>query len=355
MATALEIILTNEEMHILQTWLRAGKTEKRLVERSRIILYAAGGMKNVEIARKLNTRKARVSKWRRRFANERIRGLSDAYRTGKPVVYGEAAEKKVLAKIDEPVPKGYLRWNGSLLAEALGDVSKHEVWRILREHSISLQRKHSWCISTDPAFAEKSADIVGLYLAPPDNAVVICVDEKPSIQALERAQGWLRLPNGKSLTGFSHEYKRHGTTTLFAALELVTGLVKTGHYNRRRRVEFLDFMNNIVVEYTDKEIHVVLDNLSTHKPKRDMWLNRHKNVHFHYTPTHASWINQVECWFSILSRSALKGGSFTSPQQVRQAIDDFVEVYNKNAAPFEWRKRKVYPKALQRYYDNLCN
>jgi len=354
MATAPEIRLTDEETRILQSWLRAGKTERRLGERARIILYAVEGMKNIEIAKKLNTREARVSKWRRRFHKERVSGLSDAYRTGKPAVYGEETEKRVLAKLDEPAPKGYTRWNGSLIAEALGDVSKHEVWRILREHGISLQRRQSWCISTDPEFTEKSADIVGLYLDPPDNAVVICIDEKPSIQALERAQGWLKLPNGKALTGFSHEYKRHGTTTLFAALELVTGLVKTGHYNRRRRVEFLDFMNMIVEEYPERKIHVILDNLSTHKPKRDMWLKRHKNVHLHYTPTHASWLNQVECWFSILSRSALKGGSFTSPQQVRKAIDDFVKVYNKDAAPFQWRKRKVHPKALQDYYANLC-
>jgi transposase len=155
--------------------------------------------------------------------------------------------------------------------------------------------------------------------------------------------------------GFNHEYKRHGTTTLFAALEIVSGMVKTGHYNRRRRMEFLDFMNQVVGEYPDQEIHVVLDNLSTHKPKRDMWLKRHKNVWLHYTPTHASWLNQVECWFSILSRSALKGGSFTSTGEVRKAIDDFVEAYNKEAAPFEWRKRKAYPKNLKKYYSNLCN
>jgi transposase len=270
------------------------------------------------------------------------------------LIYGAETEKRVLAQIDRPAPKGYVRWNGRLLAEALGDVSEHEVWRILRKHDISLERKRSWCVSADPAFAQKSADIVGIYLDPPDNAVVICVDEKPSIQALERAQGWLKLPNGKALTGFSHEYKRHGTTTLFAALEIASGMVKTGHYNRRRRTEFLDFMNQVVGEYPDQEIHVVLDNLSTHKPKRDMWLKRHKNVSFHYTPTHASWLNQVECWFSILSRSALKGGSFTSTREVRKAIDDFVEVYNKKAAPFEWSKRKVYPKNLKMYYSNLC-
>lgn len=355
MALATKITLNDNERETLLSWLRAGKTEKRLVERARIILTASEDKTTKEIAETFKTRPARISKWRKRFARDRLSGLSDAYRIGKPAIYNKNTEKRILSKLDDPPPKGYSKWNGNLLAEALGDISKDHVWRVLRKHNISLQRKRSWCISTDPEFAAKAADIVGLYLDPPENAVVFCVDEKPHIQALERAQGWLKLPDGKALTGFNHNYKRHGTTTLFAALEIVTGLVKTEHYNRRRRPEFLDFMNKVVNDYPDKKIHVILDNLNTHKPKRDMWLKRHKNVSFHYTPTYSSWLNQVECWFSILSRSALKNASFTSPQQVRKAIDDFVEVYNKKAAPFEWTKRKVYPKKLKRYYANLHN
>ena len=241
-----------------------------------------------------------------------------------------------------------------MLAEALPGVSKDQVWRILRRHDICLERRRSWCISTDPEFAPKAADVVGLYLNPPEKAVVIAVDEKPSIQALERAQGYLRLPDGKAVNGFSHCYKRHGTTTLFAALEVTTGLVKTAHYCRRRRREFLDFMNGIVAEHGDREIHVILDNLNTHKPKDDRWLKRHKNVHFHFTPTYSSWLNQVECWFSILGRQALRGASFTSPAQLRQAIDDFVAVYNQTAAPFEWKKAIVFPSAPQAKYSDLC-
>ena len=198
------------------------------------------------------------------------------------------------------------------------------MWRVLRRQGISLRRRRSWCISTDPAFAPKAADILGLYLQPPENALVLAVDEKPSIQALERAQGWIRLPNGKALTGFNHCYTRHGTTTLFAALDVASGQVKTGHYSRRRRREFLDFMNEVVAEHPDCELHVVLDNLNTHKPKTDGWLRRHPRVHFHYTPTYASWLNQVECWFSLLTRQALQGASFTSPRELRQAIDQFV-------------------------------
>jgi len=179
--------------------------------------------------------------------------------------------------------------------------------------------------------------------------------KKPSIQALERAQGWLKLPNGKALTGFSHEYKRHGTTTLFGALEVATGQVKAGHYNRKRRREFLDFMNEAVAGYSeDVELHVILDNLSTHKPKEDRWLARHPNVRFHFTPTHASWLNQIEVWFSILWRQALRGASFVSPRQVRDAIDHFIEAYSQVAHPFEWKKAVVYQGHLKHNYTELC-
>ena len=257
--------------------------------------------------------------------------------------------------LDQPPPEGYAGWNGTLLAAALQDVSKHQVWRVLRRHKIYLQRRRSWCISTDPEFASKAADIVGLYLSPPENALLLCVDEKLSIQALERAQGFLRLPNGKAVNGFSHCYKRHGTTTLFAALDVATGQVRTGHYRRRRRREFLDFMNELVAAHPDREIHVVLDNLNTHKPKDDRWLQRHSQVHFHFTPTYSSWLNQVECWFSILSRQALRSASFTSAQQLREAIDRFVAVYNRKAAPFEWTKavgHSTSPKTLYSYLRN---
>ena len=189
----------------------------------------------------------------------------------------------------------------------------------------------------------------------PENALVVCVDEKPHIQALERAQGYLRMPNGRALRGFSHEYKRHGTTTLFAALETATGQVIAGHYQRRRRVQFLDFMNRVVGDHADREIHVIMDNLSTHKPKRDLWLARHKNVHFHFIPTHASWLNQVEVWFSLLSRYALRGASFNSPKELREAIDRFIAAYNPTAHPFEWTKRVVHPKSPERHYADLCN
>lgn len=355
MGRAIQITLTTQEQEVLQSWVRSGKTEQRLALRARIILAVAQGETNVHIGKELEVSVLTVGKWRSRFATYGIQGLRDIPRAGKPKVYDEETEKRVLAKLEEAPPPGYAHWNGRLLAEALGDVSKDQVWRILRHHGISLQRRRSWCVSTDPEFARKAADIVGLYLDPPENAVVLCVDEKPHIQALERAQGWLKLPNGRALSGFSHDYKRHGTTTLFAALEVATGMVKVGHYQRRRRKEFLQFMNSIVSDYPHQEIHVVLDNLNTHKPKRDLWLARHPRVYLHYTPTHASWLNQIECWFSILTRSALKGASFTSPRQLREAIDRFVEAYREQAAPFKWTKRKVGPKRLKQTYMDLCN
>src|SRR5450432_2264098 len=232
---AARIQLSPEEESTFREWTRKGTSEQRLVDRARIVLLSHEGMTVEKIAGQLHTRPARVSKWRQRFAEGRLSSLSDAARSGKPHTYTEETERRVLRLLDQPPPEGYAQWNGPLLAHALGDVSTDHVWRILRKHQIQLQRRRSWCISTDPEFGPKAADVVGLYLNPPENAVVLCVDEKPSIQVLERAQGWLRLPNGKSLTGFSHGYKRHGTTTLFAALEVATGQVRVAHYSRRRQ------------------------------------------------------------------------------------------------------------------------
>ena len=354
-STATAIDLTTEQREALERRLRGSTTTVRDLLRARIILLAAEGVSNQEIAAEVETRPSTVSKWRVRFAREGLVGLQDRPGRGRPPHYDDETERRILKKLDDAPPEGYASWNGRLVAEALGDVSPRHVWRVVARHGISLERRRNWCVSTDPEFAAKAADIVGLYLDPPDNAVVLCVDEKPHIQALERAQGWLKLPNGRALTEFTHEYKRHGTTTLFAALELSTGLVQAGHYGRRRRREFLDFINSVVASYPPHtELHVILDNLNTHKPNHDRWLARHKNVHLHYTPTHASWLNQIEVWFSILSRQALRGASFTSPRQLRQAIDRFVEAHNRTAAPFEWTKAEVHQASLKNTYAECC-
>lgn len=350
---ATAIHLTEEERSTLESWVRNTTTEQRMTQRARMVLEAAAGRTTKKVAALLGVRRATVSKWRTRFARRRLPGLADAPRPGKPATYDRSTERRILAKLDDPPPDGYATWTGGLVARALGDVSASQVWRVLRKHGIHLQRRRSWCVSTDPQFAQKAADIVGLYLDPPENAVVISVDEKPSIQALERAQGWLRLPNGKALRGQTHEYKRHGTTTLFAALEVHTGVVRTGHYRRKRRREFLNFMNGLVAHHPDQELHVILDNFTTHKPKHDRWLARHPNVHFHYTPTHASWLNQIEVWFSILTRAVLLHLSATCPRDVCAAIDRFTAARNEHPIPFEWTKSPVHPRDLKLRYADL--
>jgi transposase len=343
---ATPIVLSAAERGTLEAWARATSIERRRVERAQIVLLAAAGLASRAIGRALGCRHHTVSKWRVRFAKDRLAGLTDAPRSGKPKTYDAATDRRILALLDRPPPAGFARWTAPLIARELGDVSDQYVWRFLRAQRIDLAGRRSWCLSTDPEFVAKAADIIGLYLDPPDNALVLAVDEKPAIQALERAQGYLKLPNGRALTGFAHEYGRRGTTTLFAALDVATGQIKAKHTKRRRRAEFLDFMNEVVADDPDQEIHVILDNLSTHKPKRDQWLVRHKNVQFHFTPTHASWLNQVEIWFSILARSTLNGASFTSVAQLRAAIDAFIEAYNATATPFQWRRPTLHPKGL---------
>lgn len=343
---AIEVHLTRKERAELEARLRAGTTEQRQLLRIRIVLEAAEGWGTRDIARELDTTPTTVSLWRGRFAREGLAGLEDQPRSGAPCKYDAETDQRIRAVLDQPPPKGFARWNGPLIAQALGDVDVQYIWRSLRKQKIDLSGRKSWCESNDPQFAAKAAEVVGLYLAPPANAVVLCVDEKPSIQALQRAQGYLKLPNGRTLTGHSHDYKRNGTTTLFAAFEVASGKVKGSHKKRRRRKEFLAFMNEIVADYPGRKIEVILDNLNTHK-KNDAWLKRHPKVTFHYTPTRASWLNQVEGWFSILQGQSLAGASFSSVEQLKQHINDFIETYNETAEPFVWTKSKVYQRRVK--------
>jgi transposase len=344
---AREVRLTPEARAVLEARCRAPTTPQRDVRRAQIVLLAARGQSTRLIARDVGVRPRVVSIWRNRFADRGMEGLKNRPHPGKKPIYGPATNKRILALLDQPPPQGYARWTGPLLASALGDVDVQYIWRFLRVQKIDLDGRKSWCESHDPQFIAKAADVVGLYMAPPENAVVICVDEKPSIQALKRTQGALKLANGRTLTGHSHDYKRNGTTTLFAAFEVATGKVSAAHKRRRRRVEFLDFMNDIVAAYPHTALHVILDNLSTHKPKTDRWLKRHPNVHFHFTPTRASWLNQVEIWFSILEGKSLHGASFASVKQLREHIDAFITAYNKTARPFVWTKAKVHQRRVK--------
>jgi transposase len=237
---AREVRLRRNDRKVLEARCRSPVTLQRDLKRARIVLLAADGRSTGSIAREVGVQPRIVSLWRRRYAEQGLKGLEDQLRPGKEPIYTKATDKRILGLLDHPPPEGFARWTGPL-AQGLGEVDVQYVWRFLRRHRIDLKARKSWCESNDPDFTAKAADVVGLYVAPPEKAIVLCIDEKPSIQALERAQGYLKLPNGRALTGHSHDYKRHGTTTLFAALEVATGKILVAHSKRRRRVEFLSF------------------------------------------------------------------------------------------------------------------
>ena len=335
--------------------LAGSRTESRqTVERARIVLGCLAGKRVKEVARACNTRPNTVIKWRQRFVQGGLAGLHDAKRPGPRRIYGEDFRKRVLALLEQPPPSGQANWDGPTVAAAL-QCSVHAVWRVLRQQGICLQRQRSWCVSTDKEFGAKAADIVGLYLDPPEKALVICVDEKPSIQALERKTGYVETDSGKIVRAYKSTYKRHGTLNLFAALQVATGQVQTAFSQLKRREQFLQFMDQVVAETAAaQELHVILDNYGTHK-KCDGWLAEHPHVHFHFTPTSASWLNQVEIWFGLLSRKALRGLSTKSTAELRQAIEAFIAAYAENAKPFKWRKREVRGSQLRNTIVNLRN
>jgi transposase len=352
--TAPQISCGPEDQQTLKR-LAASRTEaKQMVERARIILGCLGGKRVQQIAQECGTRPNTVIKWRQRFVQGGLAALRDAPRPGAKPVYGADFRNQVLAVLETPPPAGQASWDGPAVAAKLGG-SVHAVWRVLRQEGICLQRQRSWCVSTDKEFATKAANIVGLYLNPPENALVISVDEKPGIQALERATGYVETDNSRIVRGCKSTYKRHGTLNLFAALQVATGLIQTTTTTLKRREEFLQFMEQIAAETpVDRHLHVVLDNYCTHK-RCDAWLALHPNVHFHFTPTSASWLNQVEIWFGIMSRKALRGASFKNVTELRQAIEAFIAAYNPKAKPFKWRKREVKGSQLRNTIVNLRN
>lgn len=348
------ITCSEQDFIKLNEWSRSRSQETRLVERAKIILQCLRDHRVNKIARTLSVRPNTVIDWRRRFEQDGINGLYDRPRPGKPRQYAEEFRNQVLKTLELPPPPGQACWDGPTIASRL-KTSVDAVWRLLRKEGICLSRQRSWCVSTDPAFTTKAADIIGLYLDPPQNALVISVDEKPSIQALERATGYVQTSSKKIVRGLKSTYKRHGTLNLFAALEVATGAVHTRTTDFKKRADFLTFMDQVMAEIpSDKEIHVILDNYCIHK-KNESWLTTHPNVFFHFTPTSASWLNQVEIWFGILSRKALKGASFSDREQLRQAIEAFVIAYGPNAKPFVWRKREVKGSQLRNTIVNLCN
>jgi transposase len=333
---------------------RSRSAEARLVERAKMVLACLDGQRNADVAQELGVRPNTVGLWRTRFAANGMAGLRDQPRPGKKPKYGAELRLRLLRQLELPPPPGLAGWDGGTLAAALG-VSKAAVWRVLRNEGIQLRRHRSWCVSTDPQFAAKAADIIGLYLNPPEKALVLSVDEKPSIQALERATGYVQTSSGKIVQGLKSTYKRHGTVNLFAALEIATGVIRGKTTPTKKRVDFQAFLSEIIAAQSpDRQIHVILDNYCTHK-KNETWLAAHPNVTFHFTPTSASWLNQVEIWFGIFTQKALSGASFRSAEQLTQAIQDFTAAYNKRAAPFVWRKREVKGSQLRHTIANLRN
>ena len=323
------------------------------MERARIILSCLKGKGNQQVAQDLGVSVPTVSKWRKRFAWWGLRGLQDQQRSGKPVRYDTAFRNRVLALLEQSPPPGMAHWDGPAVAEKLGS-SVHAVWRVLRREGIYLQRRRSWCVSTDKEFAPKAADVVGLYLNPPVNAVILSVDEKPSMQAIERPTGYVETDSGAIVRALKSTYKRHGTLNLFAALEVGTGQVRVKFTEYKKREDFLRFLDEVLADQPpDKEIHVILDNYSTHKRNHD-WLAKFEGrVQFHFTPTSASWLNQIEIVFSLLQRKTLSGASFKTKDQLREAIEAFIRKHNERAKPFRWRKREVKGSQLQNTIINL--
>lgn len=349
-------VTCSEEDRVRLERLSASRAEEaRLVERARIVLGCLAGERNDQIASRLQLQAATVALWRNRFLTGGIAALGDLPRPGKPPTYDKVdLRSRILRQLEMPPPDGLSSWDGGTLAMAL-KVSDDAVWRILRKEGIQLQRMRSWCVSTDPEFSAKAANVIGLYLDPPNNAIVISVDEKPSIQAIERKRGYVQTSSGKVVHGMKSTYKRHGTINLFAALSVATGVIKSKTTETKKRPDFQSFMDEVVADIpAGQEVHVILDNYSTHK-KNDAWLAAHPNVHFHFTPTSASWLNQVEIWFGIFTRKSLRGASFASKEELTKSIAAFIENYNKNAAPFVWRKREVKGSQLRDTIVNLCN
>jgi transposase len=315
---------------------RASSGSAGLAQRARIVLLAAEGESNTAIAGKVGVSRPTVIGWRERYQARGIAGLDDEPRSGRPRRIDRA---QVIAATLRPPPKKYAvtHWSSRLLARHL-KISDHSVASIWRDAGIQPWRAESFRFSTDPELVAKVVDVVGLYLAPPQNAVVLCCDEKSQIQALDRSAPV--LPMAPHLVERrSHDYIRHGTTTLFAALEIATGTVTAALKPRHRHSEFLAFLQQVARAYPEVELHLVMDNYAAHKhPTVQAWLAANPRIHVHFTPTHASWMNLVEVWFSIAERQAIHRGTFTSVKDLNRKIREFIDGWNDRAHPFTWTK-----------------
>jgi transposase len=330
------LTLSPEEREQIQSWTRSRSIPQGLSDRMQIILLADKGHANQEISKRVGLSRASVGKWRKRFIQFGIEGLHDELRAGRPRSLSDEKIATLIQKTLNEKPKSSTHWNcRGFSAET--DVSKSTVQRLWNTFGIKPHRYQTFKLSTDPFFVEKVRDIVGLYLNPPTNALVLCVDEKSQCQALERTQPGLPLGMGY-VEGYTHDYVRHGTTTLFAALDVVTGKVLARCKKRHRHQEFLQFLRHIDANVpANLDVHLILDNYATHKHEKvRRWLAKHPRYHVHFTPTYSSWLNQVETWFGIITRKAIRRGSFSSTNELIKMIDNFVNAYNQDSMPFIW-------------------
>ena len=330
------IALTTDERAALDGWARRRTTAQALALRARIVLGAAEGESNTAIARRERVTKATVGKWRGRFLQKRLEGLLDEPRPGVPRTITDAQVEAVITATLETTPRDATHWSTRSMAKAT-DLSQSAISRIWRAFGLQPHRVETFKLSKDPQFIEKVRDVVGLYLDPPDRALVLCVDEKSQIQALDRSAPILPLAPGVPERR-THDYRRHGTTSLFAALDVATGKVIGECHRRHRSQEFLHFLRTIDANVpTDLDIHLILDNYGTHKtPRVRRWFAAHPRFHLHFTPTSASWLNHVERFFAAITEDRIRRGVFTSVVQLERAIADYLAEHNKNPKPFVW-------------------
>ena len=335
---ATEIVLSSEERAELQRWRRRRSGSSGLYVRAGIVLDCAAGLSGAQVAERHQTSQQTVTKWRRRFASGRLAGLSDAPRTGQPRRHGDEQVQVVLDATLNRRPRNATHWSVRSLSAELG-VPRDFVHRVWRAFGLEPHLSHSFKLSSDPHFVAKVRDVVGLYLDPPDKALVLCVDEKSQIQALERTQRSLPLNWGAPETR-THDYRRYGTTTLFAALDVATGKVIGQLKRRHRSIDFISFLRHIdQVAPADLGVHLILDNYGTHKTaKVKQWLLRHPRFHCHFTPTYSSWINLVERFFASLTEHQLRRGSHRSVVALERAIRGYLEIHNEQPTPFRWTK-----------------
>jgi transposase len=333
-----ELKLTKAERETLEAWCRRPKSAQALAQRARMILLCAASHSNTEVAAELHVTKQTVGKWRQRFLDRRLDGLLDEPRPGTPRKLSDADVERVLALTLESTPNDATHWSTRSLAKASG-LSRASVHRIWRAFALQPHRTETFKLSKDPLFIDKVRDIVGLYLDPPDRALVLCVDEKSQIQALDRSQPLLPMRPGQAERR-THDYKRYGTTSLFAALDVKTGKLIGECHRRHRSVEFRKFLDKIDSAVPAKfDVHLVLDNYGTHKtPLIQRWLVKRPRFHLHFTPTGTSWINQVERWFALLTEKRLRRSAFRSTQELEAAIRSFIAQHNDQPKPFRWTK-----------------